>query len=150
MMTIESPIFSQNGMIPTRYTCEGEDIIPPLWIKDTPPNTKSLVLIVHDPDAPSGDFVHWVLWNIDPSTKEIKEKRVPLGAKEGLNDTGLSGYKGPCPPSGTHRYYFHFYALDIMLDLSNMTDKAGLRDAIKGHIIEESSLVGLYKRTKQG
>ena len=145
-MKITSPIFVQEGKIPKIYTCEGEDFNPPLLIENAPDKTKSMALIVHDPDAPSGDFVHWVVWNIPPSVKEIKERQSPRDANEGLNDTGKKGYKGPCPPSGTHRYNFHFYALDNMLDIPETSNKTDLRNEMKGHILEEASLIGLYKK----
>ncbi|HLP86931.1 MAG TPA: YbhB/YbcL family Raf kinase inhibitor-like protein [Candidatus Paceibacterota bacterium] len=145
-MKITSPIFLEKGLILRRYTCEGENINPPLQIENPPEGTKSFALIVHDHDAPSGDFVHWVVWNIDPSVREIKEGKIPKGGIVGINDFDLQEWNGPCPLTGTHNYEFHFYALDRMLDIPNSSDKKDLRESIEGCILEEASLIGLYKR----
>ncbi len=145
-MKIQSSAFHTNGMMPSQYTCDGIDVHPALQISEVPENAKSLALIVHDHDAPGGDFAHWVLWNIDPHLREIREGALPVGAQEGENDMGKIGWNGPCPPSGTHRYEFHLYALDCMLELPVATHKTGLRNHIQENIIEEASLVGLYKR----
>jgi len=144
-LQITSPAFQNNGSIPRQYTCDGKDINPPLMIANVPQGTKSIALICDDPDA-SGTWVHWVLWNIGPSVKEIKEDTVPTGAVEGLNDFRKHAYGGPCPPSGTHRYFFKVYALDTVLDISPNSQKAALEQAMKGHILAEGQLVGLYKR----
>ena len=144
-LQITSPAFQNNGHIPSQYTCDGEDINPPLMIANIPQGTKSIALICDDPDA-SGTWVHWVVWNIDPNVKEIKEDTVPTGAVEGLNDFRKHAYGGPCPPSGTHRYFFKVYALDTMLDISPNSTKADLEQAMKGHILAEGQFVGLYKR----
>jgi Raf kinase inhibitor-like YbhB/YbcL family protein len=143
---VTSPAFQDNGHIPRQYTCDGEDISPPLVIENCPKETKSIALICDDPDASIGTWVHWMLWNIDPSTKEIAENAVPKGAVEGMNDFRRHSYGGPCPPSGTHRYFFKIYALDTMLDISPNSQKSALEKAMKGHILAEGQIIGLYKR----
>ena len=145
-LQITSPAFQNNGNIPRQYTCDGRDINPPLAIENIPQGTKSIALICDDPDAPVGIWVHWVIWNIDPNVKEIKENSVPQGAIEGINDFRKHSYGGPCPPSGTHRYFFKVYALDVVLNISPNSTKADLEKAMKGHILAEGQLVGLYKR----
>jgi hypothetical protein len=145
-MTIESPAFKDNGPIPKQYTCDGKDINPPLVFRNIPPGTRSLALIVDDPDAPAGTWVHWVLWNIDPGAKEIKENSVPAGALQGRNDFRRTSYGGPCPPSGTHRYFFKAYALDTVLNIDRNSTKQDLEKAMKGHVLAEARTVGLYKR----
>lgn len=147
-MKLTSPVFADNQTIPAKYTCDGENINPPLEISDVPENAKSLVLIMDDPDAPAGIWMHWIMWNLDPATKIIAENSVPAGAVEGLTSFGQPGYGGPCPPSGVHRYFFKMYALDTMLDLPSATDKAGLEKAMQGHILVKAQLIGLYSRTK--
>jgi Raf kinase inhibitor-like YbhB/YbcL family protein len=143
---ITSTAFQNNGNIPRQYTCDGKDINPPLMIANCPQGTKSLALICDDPDAPVGIWVHWVIWNIFPDVKEIKEDTVPTGAIVGINDFKQHRYGGPCPPSGTHRYFFKVYALDTMLGISPNASKADLEKAMKGHILAEGQLIGLYKR----
>jgi Raf kinase inhibitor-like YbhB/YbcL family protein len=143
---VTSPAFQSNGHIPRQYTCDGKDINPPLMIANCPQGTRSIALICDDPDAPVGIWVHWVIWNIDPGVKEIKENTVPQGAVEGMNDFRKHAYGGPCPPSGTHRYFFKVYALDSMLNISPNSTKADLEKAMKGHILGQGQLVGLYKR----
>jgi Raf kinase inhibitor-like YbhB/YbcL family protein len=145
-LKIYSPVFEHNGRIPSKYTCDGQDINPPLRVENIPTGAKSLALIVDDPDAPRGIWVHWVVWNIAPDTYEIKEHAIPAGAKEGMNDFRKRSYGGPCPPSGTHRYFFKLYALDATLNLNPGTDKAGLEKALKGHILGQAELIGLYER----
>jgi len=145
-LKMTSPVFENNGNIPKKYTCDGKDVNPPLLIENVLANTKSLALIVDDPDAPRGTWVHWVVWNIDPQTGEIKEDSVPKNAKQGMNDFRKRDYGGPCPPSGTHRYFFKLYALDTVLNIGQDATKADLEKAMKGHIFEEVSLIGLYKR----
>jgi hypothetical protein len=145
-LKITSPVFKDSGAIPKQYTCDGKDVNPPLSIEGVPLQTKSLALIVDDPDAPVGTWVHWVVWNIDPMTKEIKENIVPKGAMQGMNDFKRTSYGGPCPPSGTHRYFFKLYALDTVLSISPSTTKIQLEQAMKGHILEQAQIVGLYKR----
>ena len=147
-LKISSPAFSNNGSIPAKYSCEGEEVSPSLVITGFPSGTKSLALILHDPDAPApGGFTHWVVWNIDPSANKIPENF--KGAEQGLNGAKQTGYKGMCPPSGTHHYHFKVYALDTKLELDKNTDKAGLENSMKGHILSEGDLVGLYKKNKQ-
>jgi len=142
-LTISSPVFKNNGFIPPKYTCDGNDVNPPLNIEGVPKETQSLALIVDDPDAPMGTWDHWVVWNIPPAEK-IMENSVP--GTEGLNDFRRRSYGGPCPPSGTHRYFFKVYALDTRLDLSPSSRKKDVERAMKGHVIAEGELVGLYRR----
>ncbi len=142
-MNLKSPEFKNNEYIPTKYSGEGEDINPPLNIENIPPEAKSLVLIVDDPDAPRGTWVHWVVFDI-PITSAIKENSIP--GKLGLTNSGKINYHGPYPPSGTHRYFFKIYALDTMLNLKKGITKAALEEAMQGHILEKSELIGLYKR----
>jgi Raf kinase inhibitor-like YbhB/YbcL family protein len=145
-MKIESTAFKNNKLIPKIYTCDGENINPPLLISDVPENAKSLVLIVDDPDAPAGTWVHWTIWNLDPKVSEIPENSVPEGSVEGMTDSGRSGYSGPCPPSGTHRYFFKIYALDTMLDLSPSVRATDIEKEMEASILTEAQLVGLYRR----
>ncbi len=145
MMKITS-IFENEGTIPKKYSCEGEEINPPLEIIDPPADTKSFCLILHDHDAPGGDFAHWIVWNIDKKVRKIMEGTTPAGAIEGLNDVDQIGYIGPCPPTGAHRYEFHFYALDTVIDLPLISKKQDLRSAIRDVIIEEASIVGIYQK----
>lgn len=145
-LKITSPVFVTNGYIPARYSCDGADINPPLEIAGVPTGTKSLALIVDDPDAPVGMWVHWVVWNIDPATREIPEDSVPRGASQGKNDWKRNSYGGPCPPSGVHRYFFKLYALDAKLTLGTGTTKSELERAMAGHLLARSELIGLYKR----
>jgi hypothetical protein len=145
-MSISSPAFENNGTVPQKYTCDGSDINPPLKITGIPSSAKSMALIVDDPDAPAGIWVHWLVWNIDPGTPEIKENSVPSGAVQGLNDFRKKDYGGPCPPSGTHRYFFKLYALDKRLDLKSGASKADLEKTMAGHIVGQAELVGLYSR----
>lgn len=146
-MKLASSAFADNNFIPAKYTCDGENVNPPLEISNVPENAQSLVLIVDDPDAPAGDWVHWTLWNILPQTKNILENSVPAGAAKGITDFGRPGYGGPCPPSGAHRYQFKLYAVDTTLDLSSSARKKDIENAISGHIISQSTLVGIYKRS---
>ena len=145
-LKLSSPAFRHSDSIPSKYTCDGADVNPPLVIENAPLNAKSLALIVDDPDAPAGNWVHWVVWNIDPTTDEIRENTVPSGALQGINDFRKHDYGGPCPPSGTHRYFFKLYALDMMLSLGPKANKAELERAMKGHIVTQGELIGLYKR----
>lgn len=146
VLKISSPAFKNNEHIPRLYTCGGKDVNPALMIENVPDGAKSLALIVDDPDAPVGTWVHWVLWNIDPKLKEIKENSVPPNSVQGKNDFTKNKYGGPCPPSGTHRYFFKLYALDTLLDLSPNSTKYDLEKAMKGHVLSEGQIVGLYKR----
>lgn len=144
-MKIASSAFENNTKIPSIYTCDGEDINPPLSFSDIPVNTKSLVLIADDPDAPGGTWVHWIIFNISPKTKGILEGSFPEDGIEGVTSFGAQGYGGPCPPSGTHRYFFKLYALDAVLNLTD-PDKALLEKEMQGHILEKAELIGLYSR----
>jgi len=137
-------VFSNNQALPGKFTCDGENVNPELNISGVPKEAKSLSLIVDDPDAPSGDFVHWVIWNIGAETAQIKENSLPAGAVAGKNDFGKNEYGGPCPPSGTHRYQFKVYALDTKLDLTANAGKQELLAAMNGHILSQAMLVGNY------
>jgi Raf kinase inhibitor-like YbhB/YbcL family protein len=143
-LTIKSPSFQHNSPIPKKYSCDGEDTNPPITIEGTPKEAKSLALVIDDPDAPSGTFDHWVVWNIPPSTTKIAENSVP--GTEGLNSARQQGYMGPCPPSGTHRYFFKVYALDKELNLGAKTTKRDLEKVMQGHIIAKGELIGLHHR----
>ncbi len=145
-LTISSPAFKHNEHIPTKFTCDGADVSPQLLIGNVPAGTKSLALIIDDPDAPRGTWVHWVVWNISPDTKEIREGAVPSGALQGMNDFRQLDYGGPCPPSGTHRYFFKLYALDTLLGLGGGASKANLERAMAGHTLARAELIGRYSR----
>ncbi len=145
-MKLESPAFENNGFIPKKYTCDGQDFSPPLLISEVPKSAKSLVLIVDDPDAPMGTFTHWTVWNIPPNTTEFQENSLPQGAIEGLTSWGKTGWQGPCPPSGQHRYFFKLFALDQVLELKAGASLSQLKSAMEGHIIDRAELVGLYQR----
>ena len=142
---ITSSAFQEGGNVPSKFTCEGSDTSPPLQITGIPSQAKSLVLIADDPDAPSGLFTHWLIWNIPPQTTSISEGNAPRGV-HGTNDFGKSGYKGPCPPSGTHMYSFKVFALDRELDLHGGSKRSQLDAAMKGHVIAQGELVGRYTR----
>lgn len=141
-------VFEHNQIIPSKYTCDGENLAPELTVSEIPQNAKSLVLIVDDPDAPVGTWVHWVVYNIPTSVTKIDAKNLPKESKQGITDFGRIGWGGPCPPSGTHRYFFKLYAIDTVLDLAEGATKAQVENAIKDHIIEKAELIGLYKRGK--
>ncbi len=146
-MQIMSSAFSDGENIPTQYTCEGSDISPPLSWQGIPAGAKTLVLIVDDPDAPMGTWDHWVVFNIPPSTTQIAaDGKFPAETKDGKNSWGKAGWGGPCPPSGTHHYQFKLYALDIVLTLANNTSKATIEKAMRGHVLAETKIVGLYKK----
>lgn len=145
-MQLKSPAFLDQGQIPSKYTCDGEDINPPLEISGVPGSAQSLVLIVDDPDAPAGDWAHWLLWNIPAHVSQISEKSAPLEAVQGKTDFNQNKYGGPCPPSGAHRYQFKLYALDVSLDLDPSARKQDLEKAMQGHILDQALLAGLYKR----
>jgi Raf kinase inhibitor-like YbhB/YbcL family protein len=145
-LTISSPAFNAGTMIPAKFTCEGASVSPALHLGEFPAQTKSLAIIVHDPDAAHpGGFTHWVAFNIDP-VQDIPEGF--KGGVQGLNGGGKAGYTGPCPPTGVHHYHFMAYALDTRLDLPAQTDKAGLEKAMQGHILAQGDLVGLYKKSQ--
>lgn len=143
LLDITSPAFRNNELIPSKYTCDGINVSPPLNIDDITEEAKSLAIIVDDPDAPRGTWVHWVMWNI-PVTHHIKENEAH--GIQGMNDFQKHQYGGPCPPSGTHRYFFKVYALDTILDLPANTGKAQLEKVMAEHIISFGELVGLYKK----
>lgn len=142
-MKITSPDFENNKSIPVKFTCEGDDVNPTLILEGIPKEAKSLALIVDDPDAPGKTWVHWVVYDI-PIVGRIDENSVP--GKEGMTDFGKKGYGGPCPPSGTHRYFFKIYALDKALDLNEGIRKPDLEKAMQGHILDKAELMGLYKK----
>jgi Raf kinase inhibitor-like YbhB/YbcL family protein len=142
-MKIKSPAFEDGKYLPKRYTCDGEGVNPPLTIEGIPTGTKSLALISDDPDAPMGTFIHWVVYDI-PVISDIKENSIP--GTQGVNTTGELNYCSPCPPSGTHRYFFKVYALDGELKLEEGASARELENAMKGHILGKAEIVGLYKR----
>lgn len=146
-MTIESSAFKNGDTIPAEYTCDGAGINPPLAFSDIPARAQSLMLIVDDPDAPSGDFVHWIVWNISPQITHIAEGTTPPEAIVGRNSIVQAKYQSPCPPSGIHRYFFKLYALDTMLELTSNAGKPEAVKMIEGHIIEKAELVGKYGRS---
>lgn len=154
MLTLTCPAFSHHGEIPTRYTCKGENVSPRLTWSNPPPGTKSLVLIMDDPDAPDPKapqrtWVHWTLYNIPPEADELPEAvasgDLPAGTREGLNDWQQTGYGGPCPPIGRHRYFHKLYALDTVLDDLDRPHKAQLEEAMQNHILGRTELVGTYQ-----
>ena len=146
-MKITSSAFQQGGNILSKFTCDGSDTSPPLQITGIPSNAKSLVLIADDPDAPGGLFTHWLIWNIPVQTSSITEGSAPKGV-HGANDFGKSGYRGPCPPPGTHRYSFKIFALDRELDLHTGAKRPQVDSAMKGHIVAQGELVGRYAKKK--
>jgi Raf kinase inhibitor-like YbhB/YbcL family protein len=147
-MKITSSAFQEGGNIPSKFTCDGADLNPALRFDGAPAEAKSLLLIVDDPDAPVGLFTHWLVWNIDPKTTEIAENSAPGGAVQGTNDFPKKGYGGPCPPSGTHRYYFKIFVLDRSLDLKPGAKRAEVDAAMRGHVIAQGELMGRYSRKK--
>lgn len=144
-LTISSPVFEHEGFIPGKYTCEGANINPPVTIKGIPKEALSLALIMDDPDAPGGTFDHWIVWNIPP-TEVINENS--LSGVAALNSKGEYHYTGPCPPSGTHRYFFKIYALDTLLDLEEDANKQMVEQALQDHVIAYGELIGLYTKSK--
>jgi Raf kinase inhibitor-like YbhB/YbcL family protein len=150
-ITIKSSVFQEGQMIPAKYTCEGKNTSPPLKWGPVPDGTMSIALICEDPDAPMGTWNHWLMWNIPAKRQELQENipkisELPDGVRQGTNSNGQTGYTGPCPPSGTHRYYFRLYALDAKLDLAGDVSKENLLDAMNGHVIAEGSIMGTYQR----
>jgi Raf kinase inhibitor-like YbhB/YbcL family protein len=145
-MRIKTTAFQEGGNIPSKFTCDGADANPPLRFEGVPAEAKSLALIVDDPDAPGGLFTHWLVWNIDPKTTAVEENGAPSNSVQGKNDFGKSGYGGPCPPSGTHRYFFKIFALDRQLDLAAGSKRAQLDAQMRGHIIAQGELMGRYSR----
>lgn len=142
-MKLTSSAFDDKGDIPAKYTCTGDDVSPPLEISDIPEGTACLVLIMDDPDAPMGTWVHWVVFNIKPASS-IAEDSVP--GKQCMNSFGKTDYGGPCPPSGTHRYFFKLYALDTTLDIDSSSEKSDVEGAMEGHILEKTQLVGMFSK----
>ena len=154
-LSLTSPVFNHNGAIPKIFTCQGKDISPALNWSGLPNGTKSIVLIVDDPDAPDPAapkrvWVHWVLYNLPPTATGLKEavatSALPAGTREGKNDWGRLGYGGPCPPIGRHRYFHKLYALDTVLPDLKEPDKAKLLEAIKGHVLEQAEMIGTYQK----
>jgi Raf kinase inhibitor-like YbhB/YbcL family protein len=150
-MTIVSPAFTAGGMIPAEFSCDGPNVSPPLVLGNVPAEAKSLAIIVDDPDAPAGTWVHWVAYNIPAATKELArnippQKELPNGMRQGKNDFHRIGYGGPCPPGGTHRYFFKLYALDVLPNLAAGASAAQLLEAMKGHILAQAELVAKYRR----
>jgi Raf kinase inhibitor-like YbhB/YbcL family protein len=144
-LLVKSPVFENKKYIPVNYTCDGVDVNPPLTIEGAPEETKTLVLIVDDPDCPTGTFDHWIVWNIPPTTRKIEENTVP--GTEGMSSYRKHAYGGPCPPYGTHRYFFKVYALDTQLDLKSNSTKKDVEKAMENHVLAEGELVGLYRRS---
>ena len=144
---LTSPAFHEGQPIPERFSCDGDNVSPPLDWSSPPEGTRSLALILHDPDAPSGDFTHWVGWNIDPGTGGLEEGA--HATVEGANGFGENGYGGPCPPPGhgAHRYFHELFALDTELDLEEGASREQLEDAIEGHVLGGAELIGTYERT---
>lgn len=152
-MQITSSAFTEGSMVPAKYTCDGQDISPPLEWKNVPAGTKSFALVSDDPDAPMGTWVHWVAYNIPSNITKLDEdvkpeKEFKNKMRQGSNSWPKIGYGGPCPPSGTHRYYFTLFALDTVLDIKPGATKAQVLQAMKGHALEEAQLMGKYKRQR--
>lgn len=152
-ITVVSPAFEDMTTIPSTYTCDGADISPPLAWEGIPKEAQSIVLICDDPDAPAGTWVHWVCYDIPPSAGGLNENipaadALPSGGKQGISDFGRIGYGGPCPPSGTHRYFFKVYALDTTFNLPAGQTKKQIEKAMRGHVIASGELVGVYARRR--
>src|SRR5262249_3359222 len=150
-LALTSGAFAANGPIPKRHTCDGENISPPLAWRDTPGKTAAFALIMDDPDAPSGTFTHWLLFNLPATTRSLPEavpttERLDGGALQGKNGAGRIGYTGPCPPSGTHHYHFSLYALDAALSLGAGASKQQVLDALKSHTLGQGQIIGTYQR----
>lgn len=147
-LTLKSSAFKDGEIIPTRFTCEGENVNPLLEIRNAPEGTKSFVLLMDDPDAPSKTWVHWVVWNIEPKTQYISEDSLPGSALQGTNSSNTQKYIGPCPPKGDkpHHYHFKLYALDTDLNLAEGAKKEEVEKAMAGHILGQTLLTGLYQR----
>lgn len=152
-MKLTSPAFNEGEKIPSKYTCEGENVNPPLDFAEIPPTAKSLVLIMDDPDVPASVrkdrmWVHWIVFNMPPSTKKLSENKTPPGL-QGKNTGGENAYQGPCPPDREHRYFFKLYALSTLLNLPEGATKEDLKKAMKGHILAEARLIGVYNLMKK-
>lgn len=148
IMKLTSPAFENNEVMPSQYTCDGENINPPLEISQVPAGTKILVLTVDDPDAPSGSWNHWLVWNIPSTVSLIEEDDVPEEAIQGISSFDKQEYGGPCPPSGTHHYIFKIFALDTELSLETISTIKEVEKAMEGHIIDQAEIVGLYQRER--
>lgn len=153
-ITVTSTAFKQGELIPGRFTCDGENVSPPLAWSGVPDGAVALAVMVDDPDAPRGIWTHWILYNLPPNTTELtegipKKEELPNGARQGTNDSKHTGYDGPCPPSGTHRYFFHVYALDQKLAPVKGMMRQQFLEAIKGHVLVEGELMGRYARKKK-
>ena len=153
LMKLESTAFTANDLIPSKYTCDKQDISPPLIWDEVPENTQSFALICDDPDAPMGTFVHWVLYNIPPESRQLieaipKQQELSIGGIQGKNDFGKIGYGGPCPPRGTHRYFFKLYAIDRKLQLKPGATKDELLKAMAGHQLATAEIIGQYQRQR--
>jgi len=155
-LSLNSGVFNEGGVVPSKYTCEGDDVAPPLEWDGVPENAQSLVLIVDDPDAPDPEaprmtWVHWVVYNLPPDVRGLPEgataDMLPVGTKQGLNDWKNIGYGGPCPPIGRHRYFFKLYVLDTILENLSSPTKLEVEAAMQGHVIAQAELVGTYKKT---
>lgn len=152
VLPVSSPAFREGNTVPTKYTCQGQDVSPPLAWSEPPAGSQSLALIMDDPDAPGGVFTHWVLFNIPSDSRELPEAvpaqpQLPSGAIQGKNDFGRLGYGGPCPPPGRpHRYQFTLYALDRLLDLKSGASKKQVLEAMQGHILAQGQLTGMFQR----
>ena len=151
-MNLESSAFTDGEMIPSVHTCDGKDLSPPLSWTEPPEGTVSFALVSDDPDAPAGTWVHWVAWNIPPGSRGLsqgvqKSEETPDGTRQGMNDFRKPGYGGPCPPSGTHRYFFRLYALDTLLDLPSGATRRDLERTMRGHVLAEATLMGKYRRS---
>jgi Raf kinase inhibitor-like YbhB/YbcL family protein len=147
-MKITSSAFREGESIPPKYTCDGQDTIPPLKFESVPDKAQSLALIMDDPDAPMGTWDHWLVWNIPPKTTEVPEGKTPQGVV-GKNSWGKSAWGGPCPPDRQHRYFFKLYALDTKLELPTSAGKADVEKAMKAHIVEQAQLMGVYDRPRK-
>ena len=145
VLHVTSPSFNENGNIPAKFSCQGDNISPALSVRGVPPEARSLAIVVEDPDAPDGTVIHWAAWNMAP-TDNINEKS--LDGIQGKNSRGGNGYMGPCPPDGTHHYHFKVYALDMMLQLEDGSSKEQLEAAMRGHIVGQGELIGLYAKSK--
>ena len=150
-LDVRSSAFEEGGAMPARYTCEGLDISPPLTWSSVPNGTRSFALIVDDRDAPGGAFVHWVIYNLPPDKQRLSrdvpnQRTLPSGALQGKNGAGSIGYTGPCPPNGTHRYFFKVYALDTELDLGAGATKEEVVSAMEGYVLARGRLLGTYQR----
>ena len=146
LLTLTSPAFGEGERIPTRYTCDGEDAPPPLTWTDVPAGVATYALVMDDPDAPGRTWVHWIRYNIPGDVRELPDGESTATGVGGENSWGDTGYGGPCPPDGEHRYFFKLYALDVELDLAEGADKDTLLDAVEGHVVAQGQLMGTYER----